>query len=476
LWSTEIGEVKAGDWHFRQLYADGERLLRGRFPKEGLLRIKKVSSDVKTIEFDRGLPGGLGGRDVEVVVIQNWSIARAVVVSSEGRAATCATPLGWVGHGWTTASAGKPGYLENSLAFVNEPGQWHLDRSSGVLSYAAGPDESVKGKRFVAPKVNQLLVIKGEVENPVRNVRFSGITFEHSAWALPEGGYGGIQAGYNGTKNVPSEELERALPAAVQLSYAEDCVFEYCRFVHIGASGIGLGAGTRRNRIVGCEVSDIGGNGIHIGLPAGPIITLAQDWEDERDVPSGNEVSNCWVHHCAAENFGCVGIFAAFSGETRIGHNEVSDMPYTGVSIGFRWNPSPSSQANCVVEYNHIHDILTKLADGGGIYTLGFQPGTILRGNCIHDIHRSSYAHGGAPNNGIFFDEGSKGFLVEANIIYNTSGQAIRFNQNKKEWHTWRDNSFGVARSEAGFRKSEAEFAGVEGRYENRFPGLRQPE
>jgi hypothetical protein len=95
-----------------------------------------------------------------------------------------------------------------------------------------------------------------------------------------------------------------------------------------------------------------------------------------------------------------------------------------------------------VAEYNHIHDVLKKLADGGGIYTLGFQPGTILRGNHIHDVHRSSYAVGGAPNNGFFIDQGSKGYLFEANTVYATSGGAVRFNQNQREWHTWKDNHF----------------------------------
>ena len=140
-------------------------------------------------------------------------------------------------------------------------------------------------------------------------------------------------------------------------------------------------------------------------------------------------------------------------------------MPYTGISIGFRWNTTSTSQANCIFEGNHIHDVMMKIADGGGIYTLGYQPGTILRGNHIYDVYRSSYAHGGAPNNGVFFDEGSKGFLVEDNVIYNTSGNSIRFNQNKSEWHTWRDNSFGVKPGDENFPKVIADRAGIEEPY-----------
>ncbi len=145
-------------------------------------------------------------------------------------------------------------------------------------------------------------------------------------------------------------------------------------------------------------------------------------------------------------------------------------MPYTGISIGFRWKTTPTSQSHCIVEYNHIHDMMTRIADGGGIYTLGYQPGTILRGNHIYNVYRSSYAHGGAPNNGIFFDEGSKGFLVEDNVIYNTSGNPIRFNQNKKEWHTWRDNSFGIKPGQENFPKATASRAGLQEPYRKAAP------
>jgi hypothetical protein len=204
---------------------------------------------------------------------------------------------------------------------------------------------------------------------------------------------------------------------------------------------------------VGCTLEDIGGNGVMIGwrgkgklapYPAHyPETFISADWADPNDVPTGNEVTNCHVTRCGAESFGAVGIFAAFSADTRIAHNHIHDMPYTGISIGYRWDTSKTSNTRSSVEYNHIHDVMKKLADGGGIYTLGYQPGSILRGNHIYNVHRSSFAHGKAPNNGFFLDQGSKGFLLQENVVYATSGQPVRFNQSKHAWQQWKDNFFG---------------------------------
>jgi len=466
-WTVTLPAVKAGTWHFRQLFADGERLPRGRFPNgDDLLRVRRVSEDVTRIELNEALPGGdLAGQDAELVMYQNWSISRVAVVSSEGKTVVTRNPVGWIGHGpATTASPNKPAYIEHVLAFVDQPGEWYLDRRSGVLTYQAAPGENPKDREFVAPRIEQWITVQGRPDAPVRNLHVRGLAFEHTAWPLPEFGYLGIQAGHHGTK---MEERTYVLPLGIAFFHAEDCAVEGCRVAHSGACAIGFGAGCRRNAVTGCTLEDIGGNGIMTGWRgtgnehslAGNA-SLAADWRNAADVPQGNAITNNTIQRCGAVNHGSVGIFDAFCANTRIAHNQVNDMPYTGISIGFEWSTKPTNQRGCALEYNHVYDVMKKLADGGAIYTLGLQPGTVLRGNLLHTVHRSAYAHGGAPNNGIFFDQGSKGYLVEGNIIYDTSGDAVRFNQTGTENLTWKDNHFGVAPDNPAFPKAAAKEAG----------------
>jgi len=71
---------------------------------------------------------------------------------------------------------------------------------------------------------------------------------------------------------------------------------QWCCVTHIGGSGIGIGAGCRNNRIVACVMSDIGGSGVNLGhmRVKNP---LWADWSSPHDVPTGNEVANCYIHH-----------------------------------------------------------------------------------------------------------------------------------------------------------------------------------
>jgi DNA-binding beta-propeller fold protein YncE len=478
-WTVEIPEVKAGSWRFRQLFADGVRLPRARFPNgDGLLRVKEVSKDVKQITLASPLPfGSLEGRNAELVMFQNWSISRDPIVSLDKAVVNVLCPMGWIGHGEaTTASAGKPCYLENAPEFLDRPDEWYLDTTTGVLTCMARPNQDLKTRVFIAPRLSRLIEIAGRPNQPVRNLHFKGLTFAYTEWTLPGFGYMGIQAGHHGTS---MDKPTYVLPAAIHFDHAAECRLDRCRILHTGASGVAFGPCTRQNRLIGCEVSDTGGNGILIGWRGqGPdhIIagagdeSLSADWKNPADAPAGNEVSNCVVHNCATVNHGCVGIGDLFSAGSRISHNLVTDMPYTGISVGFRWDSSPTSQRDTAVEYNRIHDCMKKLADGGGIYTLGLQPGTVLRGNVIYNIHRSGYAQGGAPNNGIFFDQGTKDLLIEGQIIFYTSGEPIRFNQTEKGNMTWKDNSFGVIPTDAKFPAEAAKKAGPLPEYQDMMP------
>jgi hypothetical protein len=95
---------------------------------------------------------------------------------------------------------------------------------------------------------------------------------------------------------------------------------------------------------------------------------------------------------------------------------------------------------------------------------LGLQPGTVLRGNLIHDVYRRACAQG-APNNGFFVDEGSSGFLFESNVVYKTSGESVRFNQNSRTSHKWTVNFFGDTDAKAEGAQATINKAGIESEY-----------
>ncbi len=218
------------------------------------------------------------------------------------------------------------------------------------------------------------------------------------------------------------------MPRAVQCRHLHRGSFIACTVAHTGGSGLALLDGCLSGQVQGCRVFDCAGNGIDLGGP-----------NDPKLVPGSHRVANNHVYRCGAVYYGAVGIWVGFAQKVVLEHNLVHDLPYTGISIGWRWNPEPTAAREYLLYHNHVYDVMKRVCDGGAIYSLGFIPGTVISENHLHDIRRSRYAIA-APNNGIFLDEGSKGFLIQRNVIYNTAGKPIRHNRNKPEGHTWKDN------------------------------------
>ena len=117
-----------------------------------------------------------------------------------------------------------------------------------------------------------------------------------------------------------------------------------------------------------------------------------------------------------------MGVFAGYTEGTRIAHNEICRLPYSGISVGWGWGEedagggggyeqpfhydTPTPAKNNRIEHNHIHHVMQPMADGGGIYTLGNLPGTIIRGNHVHDN----------PGGAVYSDEGSGFIEITGNV------------------------------------------------------------
>lgn len=417
----------------RELFVDGRRAARSRFPAEGWLQVEKALPDKRSGFTSRNdLPAFKPG--FEMLFLHDWSISRVPVASIDGRLLKTAGPIGFpAAHFVIDHFEPHPRFcLENGLSFLTEPGTWCHDPASKRLVYQPRPGESPETTEFIVPDCPQLLRISGDVGKRVADVRVENITFRHCRWDLPAGGYAEGQA----TKHVPRDRPAGAgdahqqwqfVPWAVEVEWAGRVVFAACRFEQLGGSGVLLGAGTRDCALERCVIHDISGNGAGLGEGAERRLADGRSWIGmPEQAATGNRIDRCQVSHCGRQFHGAVGIWAGLVKEARITRNTVEQLPYTGISVGWMWNPTPTPCGGNLIEGNHIHHVMQLLSDGGGIYTLGRQPGTILRDNHIHHVPLN---RGRAESNGMFLDEGSSGFLIERNLIHHIDRSPLRFHK-----------------------------------------------
>ncbi|MEI6809427.1 MAG: right-handed parallel beta-helix repeat-containing protein, partial [bacterium] len=157
---------------------------------------------------------------------------------------------------------------------------------------------------------------------------------------------------------------------------------------------------------------------------------------DQDVIPSYNTVRNCLLAHLGRMNPAAVGLWVGYGHHITLEHNDIYDLYYTGISMGWSWDYSPTPNHDNVINYNRIHDALQMvLTDGAGIYTLGLQLGSVMRGNILYNLEGLPWAVG------IYLDQASTGWICEDNIVYNVTTHD--FNVNFCRDNIARNNIFG---------------------------------
>ncbi|MEO9513481.1 MAG: right-handed parallel beta-helix repeat-containing protein [Flavobacteriaceae bacterium] len=434
---------------FEQLWINSHRAIQARTPNNGYLKVPMhQGADTKEVRrsstydflYTEEDEHYLEGIDDGVAVVFNKWLEYHMPIDKIDRQNKKIVSTKKSGR---AIEADDDYYLEGGRVMLDKPGEWYLDRADKKLYYF--PLEGETDVVATIPSLINILRLEGDAgtNKLVEHVQFKGLTFSHTTWVLPrdaeESGYG---------------QADIRMDGAVFLTGAKNCLFEECEVTAIGNYGIEISLGCSNNKILRCDIHDLGAGGFLIGPKVRPKGKVGPEdiggelppvLENQYDATSNIEIADCRIYdggkyfHCA------VGIWIGQSPNNHIHHNEIYDFYYSGISTGWTWGYGPALATGNIFEYNHIHHIgkLTNgdgsvLSDLGGIYTLGNQTGTIIRNNEFHDIWAGKY--GGWA---IYCDEGTTNILIEDNLAYRCRHAC--FNQHYGKENIVRNNIFAFA-------------------------------
>ncbi len=371
---TDLGTPNGGGL---ELFFNGEPMTVSRWPNEGFVRIVDVRGKTKRdtrgtrgcaegiFEYDADRPQRwVGEKDgwVHGYWFWDWAEQRHKIKSIDVEQRIIELEPPYHGYGYRK---GQWYYAFNMLSEIDQPGEWYVDRETGIL-YFWPPAPVDSGEALVS--VLQTVMTM----NDASHVSLRGFT------------------------------IEGARGDAITMSGGRGNGVVGCSIRNVGGWAVTVSGG-EGHCVVGCDMYQMGGGGV--ALHGG---------DREQLTPAGHFAENNHIHHYARVNRVYQPGITLQGVGNRASHNLIHDAPHMG--MGFSGNDH-------VIELNEIHSVCYESNDAGAIYTGRdwTMRGTVIRNNYLH--HISGFRGLGCV--GVYLDDMFCGTEISGNLFYRVTRAAF---------------------------------------------------
>jgi hypothetical protein len=353
--------------------------------------------------------------------------ARDIISNESGTTVLLQQPYGAIAYSMAWNCGLHPDRkftIQNAYELLDRPGQFYFNKTTQTLYYYSR-GEDMATATVMAPGVETLLQISGSsTSDRVTNLQFEGLTFAYDDWLLKEvagsRGFVGVQSTGLYTKyredgrwHPTHYDMVDISLATVEVRNADTLLFKANTFTHLN-SGIALSLTNDviNTRVTGNVFRDMLGNAVNVGHPQhyiigdGPLYPAGVEGISYNDVIDNNLIRACGLGFAQQEL-----ISGYFTDTVTISHNDLRDAPYGGIANGWWWGdadiPPSTVQRNNIISHNKIVNTgLVLPDDGGAIYVLGIQPGSVMAYNYV--VNSAI---------GLYTDDGSQHWYIHHNVV-----------------------------------------------------------
>lgn len=431
----------------RQLFINGRRATRARtFDTLANLTIDTAIGHTTT---SIGIASWKNTNDIELVYVASWTNPRCGINSiavNNGIAVLTMKQPGWsycTNKGLTSIGGGfskAPWYIENAYELIDSAGEWYLDRTGAIngtantFYYKPFPGEDMSKAEVSVPVLERLITVQGRsIATPAHHIQFIGLVFQYATWLMPNGNNGHSDAQNNILRwKGRGERIVDA--AAIAMRYANDVTIQRCVFRRLGGLGVEMYPGCQNNNVIGCSFTDISANGIQIGDVYGWLNDTSYEAfcnpVDGRLINKNINIVNNYIDKCGVEYRSSSAIAAVFPQAMYIAHNEISNIPQTGIHFGWGQGGTNAVSVYSVarsnrISSNYVHNTVAELDDSSPIYVCGAQ-------DSVNNFSRIDSNHCiSSRDNGLYFDGGSCWWKADNNVIQDATNVVINLNRDK---------------------------------------------
>ena len=356
-----------------ELFFNGRAMTPARWPNEGFVGIRKLVNGGSRAEGTPSVFEYESDRHARWTAAKDgwlfgyfhflWADATVKIggIDTKARTLTTAKPYHYGGRGMDTRQ-GITYYAFNLLEEIDHPGEWYLDRGTGILYLYAPSDLSAATAEI------GMLSVPMVAMNGVSQVRLEGLAFDLSR--------------YNG----------------LVLKDCRDCLVAGCTVTRTAGNGIMVHGGSR-NGLLGCDIHMIGRRATEVTGGDRKTLTRGEHFVENCRIHDFGRIDRTYTPAIQLEGVG-----------NHVAHNLLYDCPSSVMRI---------EGNDHLVEFNDVHSSVCESDDQGAmeLFRNATYRGVVFRHNRFRNVGKTGTEHAVHGQAAIRFDDAISGMVVYGNIF-----------------------------------------------------------
>lgn len=451
-----LQEVKQGGLYFTQLFVNGKRQSRARYPnldpQNPLVHGKgyinpagAIGGEVPSFHPDPNEDMTFSGEAPRGIVFdpatftnKRWARPEEAVIhifqaNYWGNLQWRLKEIDWAKHTiWFGKGAWQMGakwyespaivdkrsrfYIENVFEELDAPGEWYLDPHQGILFYLPAEGVDLNESLVEAPVLKEAVRFAGTQDDPVHDITLEGFRIAHTSSTFLE------------EYDVPSlSDWAIHRGGSVFFEGARSCTIKACWFDAVGGNAVFMNNYNRANVVTGCKFTESGDSAICF------VGALGTTNGTQRDFPFECQATNNLIHDCGVFGKQIAGVYISRAKRITVGHNLIYNLPRAGICIG------DGTWGGHVIEHNYIHDTVLETGDHGPFNAWGRDKYWCLsQSHMPYTKHRSHDA-------GLVRIDAMESVIVRHNLFQEKSGWGLNLDDGASNYEIYNNLCVGVS-------------------------------
>lgn len=349
------------------LVVDGEIRHQARFPNfdSTAVRFNGTSADATSPDRVKRWKNPVGGY-VHAMHRSDWGDFHYRITGKDKKG-NLSLEGGWQNNRQAPLSVNNR-MVENIFEELDAPGEWYYDSQKSVLYYYPLPGEDIDHAEFETAQLKHLVELRGNAENPVKNIHMEGLEFTRTLRTFME-------------KYEPLLRSDWTVyrGGALVFEGTENCSLRDCYLYNLGGNAVFLSCYNRYATISGCHFTKIGASAVcFVGDPEavrspsfqyGKSVPF-EDMDTVQGPKTNNYPADCLVYDNLIHTIGLfekqiTGVELSMCRFITVSHNSIYDTPRAGINV------SEGTWGGHIIEYNDVFDTVKETGDHGSFNSWG---------------------------------------------------------------------------------------------------------